>query len=76
MEKQEKKLENEDLLSFFSLPIRNVGLGAAKEVTLKWSFPIEELVSNINKMAQKSLIPAYFESMVRTVSCGDSPVVA
>ena len=49
------------ILSALSLPLRNVGLGAAKEASLQWSFPIEELVSNINEKAQKSLIPAYFE---------------
>jgi len=54
-------LEEINLLSSLSLPLRNVGLGAAKEVNLKWSFPIEELVSIINEKAQKTLIAAYFE---------------
>lgn len=47
--------------SSFSLSLRNVGLGAAKEVTLTWSFLIDELVTIINNKAQKLLIPAYFE---------------
>lgn len=50
-----------DFLQSFTVPLRNVGLGAAKEVSVKWSFPIEELVANVNKLAQESLTPAYFE---------------
>lgn len=53
--------EKMNLLSSLSLPLHNVGLGAAKEVHLKWSFPIEELISNINRKAQTTLVPAYFE---------------
>lgn len=56
--------ENEDENTpqmMFSVPLRNVGLGAAKEVDINWSFPIEELVSTVNELAQKSLIPAYFD---------------
>ncbi len=45
----------------FSMPLRNVGLGAAKSVKVSWCFPIEDIVSNVNELAQKSLIPAYFE---------------
>lgn len=53
--------ETVNLLSSLSLSLCNVGLGAAKEVQLKWSFPIDQLVSNINKKAQTALVPAYFE---------------
>ena len=58
----ESAIEDEDSHNMmFSVPLRNVGLGAAKEVVINWSFSIEELVSKVNILAQKSLIPAYFE---------------
>jgi len=76
VEKEEKEPGNVNLLSSLSLPLRNVGLGAAKEVSLKWSFPIEELISNINKMAQKALIPAYFEYENEVLSLKSEQLVA
>jgi hypothetical protein len=45
----------------FSIPLKNVGLGAAKNIEIFWSFAIEELVAIINTQTQKLLIPAYFE---------------
>jgi hypothetical protein len=57
----ESDKENVYLLLSLSIPLRNVGLGAAKEVNLNWSFAIEQLVSDINEKAQKSLMPAYFK---------------
>lgn len=50
-----------DFLKSFSVPLRNVGLGAAKDINIEWSFPVEQLTSTVNKLAQKALIPAYFE---------------
>jgi len=44
----------------FSLPLRNVGLGAAKAISVQWSFPIEETVNQANHLAQRTLTPAYF----------------
>jgi len=58
---REDEKEEADLRRMFSVPLRNVGLGAAKQVSISWSFPIEKMVETVNKMAQKSLIPAYFE---------------
>jgi hypothetical protein len=43
-----------------SIPLHNVGLGAAKGVSIAWSFPIEATVEEVNSLAQKALIPAYF----------------
>jgi hypothetical protein len=60
-DRPENEKGNVNLLLSLSLPLRNVGLGAAKEVNLKWSFAIEKLVSDINEKAQKTLIPAYFK---------------
>lgn len=59
--KDESGLEKDIVLSVFSLPLHNVGLGAAKEVTLTWSFTISALVRVINDKAQKLLMPAYFK---------------
>jgi hypothetical protein len=53
--------EEKNYLQSFSMPLRNVGLGAAKSVKVSWSFPMENVVSNVNELAQKSLVPAYFE---------------
>lgn len=53
--------EEESYNMMFSVPLLNVGLGAAKEVLINWSFTIEDLVSKVNILAQKSLISAYFE---------------
>jgi hypothetical protein len=44
-----------------SIPLRNIGLGAAKELSLNWSFPIVDLVKAVNARAQRSLTPAFFE---------------
>jgi hypothetical protein len=42
------------------LPLRNVGLGTAKAVSVTWSFPFELVTSQVNELAQKSLSAAYF----------------
>jgi hypothetical protein len=60
-DKDDRDFGKVNLLSCFSIPLRNVGLGAAKEVSLNWSFKIADIVSNINSITQRSLIPAYFE---------------
>ncbi|MGD0961174.1 MAG: hypothetical protein ABSB19_15315 [Methylomonas sp.] len=73
---EEKESGDVNLLSSLSLPLRNIGLGAAKEVSLNWSFPIEALVSDINKKTQKSLIPAYFEYKNEVLSLKSDQLVA
>ena len=45
----------------FSIPLVNVGLGAAREIKVVWNFPIHEFVSSVNRLAQASLTPVYFE---------------
>lgn len=45
----------------FSLPLCNIGLGAAKNISLSWSFPIEDMVNRANELAQRTLTPAYFK---------------
>jgi hypothetical protein len=53
--------EGDTRLNSFSVPLRNIGLGAAKEVELNWSFPIEKVVFEVNNIAQRTLMPAYFK---------------
>jgi hypothetical protein len=48
-------------IGFFSLPLNNVGLGAAKQISIVWSFAIEDVISQINNITKESLIPAYFK---------------
>lgn len=44
----------------FSLPLRNIGLGPAKAVSVFWSFPFESVTKQVNDLAQKTLSAAYF----------------
>ncbi|TYC60721.1 hypothetical protein ETQ85_04805 [Zoogloea oleivorans] len=50
-----------EVMPLFSLPLTNVGLGAAKDISVSWSFPIEKIVRQVNDLAQKTLTPLYFE---------------
>lgn len=50
------------LLEDLSVPLRNVGLGTAKEVAISWSFPIDETIERVNQSAQRTLTPAYFSN--------------
>ncbi|MCY4185769.1 MAG: hypothetical protein OXD45_10710 [Rhodobacteraceae bacterium] len=43
------------------MPLRNVGLGVAKNVSISWDFPINDQVAKINKMAQETQTLAFFE---------------
>lgn len=52
---------SQDVLSFFAVPLYNVGLGAAKGLKVKWSFQIEDAISKANELAQKSLTPVFYE---------------
>lgn len=44
-----------------SIPIVNVGLGAARNLRISWRFPVDQVVSSVNRLAQESLTPVYFE---------------
>ena len=39
----------------------NIGLGAATNIKAKWDFPVAKMATEINKLAQQALIPAYHE---------------
>jgi hypothetical protein len=47
-------------VSPFAVPLRNVGLGAAKAVSLAWSFPLAETVASVNEAAQRTETPVTF----------------
>ena len=55
------QLSDEDGGSQISVPIVNVGLGAARDLEVSWRFPIDRMVSSINLLAQQSLAPACYE---------------
>lgn len=42
------------------LPLRNIGLGAARAVDLQWSFDLAGTARLANDLARRALIPAYF----------------
>jgi hypothetical protein len=43
----------------FGIPLRNVGLGAAKRVMISWSFALDDAVKEVNELAQRTLTPAH-----------------
>ncbi len=55
------QLSDEDGDSQVVVPIVNVGLGAARDLKVSWRFPIDQLISSINLLAQQSLAPEYYE---------------
>ena len=52
--------KTDPLTRSLSLPLRNVGLGTAKGVSISWSFPFDALTKQVNELAQKSLSAAYY----------------
>ena len=44
-----------------SIPIVNIGFGAARDLKVSWNFQIDEVVSSVNRLAQRSLARAFFE---------------
>lgn len=59
---KQARAESVPPLEDLSISLRNVGLGAAKNVTILWSFPLEETVDRVNRAAQRTLTPVYFSS--------------
>lgn len=53
------KVGGEECFMFY-MPLRNVGLGAAKNISVMWSFPIEEIVRQLNDLGQKTLPSVHF----------------
>ena len=53
------------------VPLHNIGFGVAKNVSLRWNFPIEDFTSTLNKRSQDTSIPivfSYSNGIVSTVS--------
>jgi hypothetical protein len=48
------------IASRFAIPLVNIGLGAAKSVVASWSFPIQDMVDDLNERAKRTLTPALF----------------
>lgn len=53
-----KRNEEESKFSF-SVPLNNIGLGAAKNLKVFWEFPIEELAGKIKSLARQSSVSAH-----------------
>ena len=55
------QIADEDSNSQVSLPIVNVGLGAARDVKVSWEFPVDQVVLSANRLAQGTPTPVSFE---------------
>jgi hypothetical protein len=44
----------------FSIPLVNIGLGSAKDVSIEWSFPIEDICEKLDSIANKVSTPLQF----------------
>jgi hypothetical protein len=52
------KSNNEESKFFFSVPLSNIGLGAAKNLKVVWEFPIEEFAVKIEGLARQTSVSA------------------
>lgn len=43
----------------FKVDLYNIGLGVAKDITVSWSFPIDDIVKDINDLAQCTMTAVY-----------------
>jgi hypothetical protein len=43
------------------VPLTNIGLATAKDVSLRWTFPFAAAVQQANELAQNALVPVHFE---------------
>lgn len=67
----EMKESAEVIRAGVSLPLRNIGLGAAKAIRLRWDCDLANMVESANKLAQRTLTQVYFsidDFAVRTKS--------
>ena len=53
------------IFSRFGIPLLNLGLGTAKNIAVSWSFPLENLVKQINELAQRTFSSAPQNSPLR-----------
>ena len=62
-------IEKEKILpNWFYISLLNIGLGAAREISGFWSFPIIEIVKEINQLAEKELF--IFKKEVLSLTTG------
>ena len=47
--------------AWFFTNLYNVGLGAATSINVVWNFAVEDMVEEINRLAQRTLSPAFYE---------------
>lgn len=45
---------------WFAIPLHNIGLGAARNIIVNWSFPLNEMVKEVNTLAHRSSTQALF----------------
>jgi hypothetical protein len=46
---------------WFFTNLYNVGLGAATSINVVWNFALEDMIAEINRLAQRTLTPAFYE---------------
>ncbi|MDP1978288.1 hypothetical protein [Undibacterium sp.] len=51
--KDSKEVTKKNFDPGFKIPMENVGLGAAKSVSISWSFPLEKTVDEVNALCKK-----------------------
>jgi len=47
--------------AWFFTNLYNVGLGAATSINVVWNFAVEDMIEEINRLAQRTLTPAFYE---------------
>jgi hypothetical protein len=47
---------------FFTIPLLNLGLGAAKNLVVSWSFAVDSAINVVNDLAQRTLTPVYISN--------------
>lgn len=52
---------NTDFDSLFHVPLRNLGLGVAKDISVSWRWSIDEDIAKANELAQQTATPIRFE---------------
>lgn len=63
-----KEGETLNCVEDLALPLRNIGLGSARAVSLQWDFDVTGAVNAANELAQQTLTPAYFSTDDRFVT--------
>jgi len=70
----DEKSEADTTWMAFTIPLMNIGLGAAKNIRASWSFAIEEFAHELNELAHGATIPTRFDYEPGSLSM-QSPVL-